>query len=115
MLLNLYPEKIFDKGVIRFNIPVIHLDPKKDFEICLHQFYCKLTSASKELIRNSELWNLSTSLIDKCAINIDQSLSYFVIDNKSLVTYYKPTHLQFHQIQSYNIESAQFTLSPAFR
>ena len=115
MILNLFPENILDQGIIIFNIPVIHLDVHKDFELCLRKFYCKLSSSSKDLVRNSELWGLSSNLIDKCSTNIQQSISYFILDNRNLVTYYNPTSFNFYKIQVHNLESAQFQLAPAFR
>ena len=115
MILNLFPEPNIIGNNIEFNIPVIHLDCQKEFEIGLKKIHFKVTNDSKSNINKSELWYLSSSLIDKSVLNVQQSLSYFTFDNKSLVQFYEPTYPVYYKIQSHNLESSQFCLRAAYR
>ena len=108
MLLNLLTNTIDKNGHIKFTVPQMDLDSRNLYKIALRKIYMVCKGHTKS--RHGELYRIKSSIIERTAVNADQSLSYFPMPRNSSSLYFEPTHLDYHTLKVLDFENSLFKI-----
>ena len=102
MLINLHSKKINNEE-IEFDLPTVYFN--RNDVVYVTELFIKWKSQVKNIYGY-----ISSSLIDKCPVNMDQQLLFFYHKKVSHFTYWSPTHVHQYKIQCLSLKSSVFKI-----
>ena len=104
MLINLYAYQKNNK--LDFNLPSVYF--KQGQQICVTEI-CGILDP-KRIDKESYLFRLTSTLIDKSPENLNQELLFIHQSKHKNFFHITPTHLSYYKIQCLDLKSSQFNL-----
>ena len=102
MLINLHSKKI-NNGEIEFDLPTVYFN--RNNTVYVTELFIKWKSSVSKIYGY-----ISSSLIDKCPVNLDQQLLFFYHNKISHFTYWSPTQIHEYKIQCLALKSSVFKI-----
>ena len=111
MIINIIGRKNRN-GVLEYELPLLFLDRKFGYKIGLR--HLNIEFQPNPLIKDNELYALSSNLIDRSPHNTLQSLYNFAIVNRKSIQNWNTTSIIYHTLQLYEFSNATFQITKVF-
>ena len=87
------------------------LDPMKQYEFCIHDFYCLFPRSVTKLLTHGTFLALESNLVAKSSLNPCQSIMFFEFDANKIWQSVKPSFQCFDSLTLKDLEYASFNVS----
>ena len=111
MILNIYGET--DQNQLNIQMPNITLDRRSRYQIGVHRVFFEIENIGRiQLLRgNNDLLLISSNLVDRSAINPQQSIVYFDFNKRDkLIQSFCSQSVIFQPLQMYELANASFNI-----
>ena len=107
MILNLHFDVVKNN---RFDYDGVYIkvDRNCTYQVAVRNLHIEL--ASNQITRDSDLWCLSTNLVDRSPTNIYQAISYFTLNKGKLSQDSTSSPVVFHPLEIHQLENPQFSI-----